>query len=549
MRPFFALLVLCTVACRDKAQPSGETGEEGCTPTTEVCDGVDNDCDGLVDDADEVEGQGTWYVDDDEDGFGDSVGESVLACEAPSGSVDDASDCDDGDAEVNPAAAELCDGVDNDCDGLTDDEDALATGDTWYPDADGDGYGDAHSEGTLACEGPSGSTADSSDCDDGDAMISPAAEEVENGVDDDCDGEIDEDLPVEDGYDAWFEDLDGKITDLTATLGAGSVSVPVSYTAPAVGSLHVAAGTWYISVSSSEDLEITGEEGTILDGAGLVQLVSATGGFLGLYDLEMQNGTGTLGGCVSFTGDTLIIEGVAFTECHSGKGGAVYSEASLVAVAQSTFTDNGADIYVDNNYHGGAVYLASSDASFTDCSLTGNLDGDPSYSLYSDNRGGAIYHAGGSLMLDGSTISNNGETTGYYDYSYGGGVYSGGTVEAIDSVISGNQAGSIGQYGAGGGIYAMGVVTLDGTTVSGNKAASKYDFADGGAVHASWVDVVDSTVTSNATDTYGTSVITTVSGGSCTTSTFSGNNPADVSLTSATVGSDMSDCASGTESW
>ena len=66
---------------------------------------------------------------------------------------DQESDCDDNDAAVNPEAAELCDGVDNNCDGVTD-TDATDQA-TWYQDADGDSYGYAEVE-ILACTQLSG---------------------------------------------------------------------------------------------------------------------------------------------------------------------------------------------------------------------------------------------------------------------------------------------------------------------------------------------------------------------------------------------------------
>jgi hypothetical protein len=163
---------------------------------TEVCNTIDDDCDGDIDDADaslDASTGATFYVDGDGDGYGDA-GNAVQACLQPSGSVSDATDCDDGAAAVNPAAAEVCNSVDDDCDGDIDDADSsvdLSTGSTWYADSDGDGYGDAGSS-SDACVQPSGSVSDATDCDDGDATENPGASEACDGEDDDCDGDIDE---------------------------------------------------------------------------------------------------------------------------------------------------------------------------------------------------------------------------------------------------------------------------------------------------------------------------------------------------------------------
>ena len=71
-------------------------------------------CDGDIDDADtdlDTATADTWYADTDADAFGDA-GTTDLACAAPTGFVADATDCDDADATVNPAASEVCDDTD-----------------------------------------------------------------------------------------------------------------------------------------------------------------------------------------------------------------------------------------------------------------------------------------------------------------------------------------------------------------------------------------------------------------------------------------------------
>ncbi len=197
-------------------QPSGyvadssdcDDDEAAANPgASEICDGIDNDCDGLTDDEDSAPGgTSTWYRDADGDGYGEAA-DSTDACDAPSGYVGDGTDCDDGEASTNPGADELCDGEDNDCDGTVDEADATDAS-TWYADADADGYGDATSS-TVACEAPSGYLADSADCDDGDSAVNPAATEICDSVDNDCDGLIDDDDDPVSGTSTWYHDGDG----------------------------------------------------------------------------------------------------------------------------------------------------------------------------------------------------------------------------------------------------------------------------------------------------------------------------------------------------
>lgn len=121
----------------------------------------------------------------------------------------DVDDCDDSNANVNPGATEICDGVDNDCDGLVDsNDDSLSGGTTYYPDIDGDTYGDPANP-TMACEPLAGHVTDNTDCNDAEFNVNPGADEVCDGMDNDCDGWVDDDDDhVEDAI-AWCSDADG----------------------------------------------------------------------------------------------------------------------------------------------------------------------------------------------------------------------------------------------------------------------------------------------------------------------------------------------------
>jgi formylglycine-generating enzyme required for sulfatase activity len=107
-----------TQACE---QPSGfvdnaddcdddEGGETIHPDADERCDDIDNDCDGEIDEDDAVDAP-TWYLDYDEDGYGEGSGRyDTEACEQPSGWVENPYDCDD----VDPAITVGCQDLDED---------------------------------------------------------------------------------------------------------------------------------------------------------------------------------------------------------------------------------------------------------------------------------------------------------------------------------------------------------------------------------------------------------------------------------------------------
>ncbi len=236
----------------DDADPSKFPGNP------EICDGKDNDCNGLVD---EIFDAVTYYRDADGDGFGNPSDFQETCMPMPAGYVENNSDCDDENAGIHPGAFDICEnGVDEDCDGTDraceagDDcvtpeghdgvhdcdlncvrkttvygsppylPSALGDGTCWeslnceffgydggdcvladcYEDADGDGYGNPNGN-TMPAPCAAGFADNNLDCDDADPARNPGTPEICDGIDNDCDGDVDEGLPV---Y-TYYQDYDG----------------------------------------------------------------------------------------------------------------------------------------------------------------------------------------------------------------------------------------------------------------------------------------------------------------------------------------------------
>ena len=156
----------------------------------EVCDGSDNNCNGLVDDDDPGLIAPFWYRDLDGDMFGDETN-FIQQCTQPAGYVSDDTDCDDLDPNNFPGNDEICDNQDNDCDGLIDDSDPDVIGNTYYLDFDMDDFGDPNVS-VIACDQPSGYVTDNTDCDDENSNVFPGNNEICDGIDNNCDGIVDE---------------------------------------------------------------------------------------------------------------------------------------------------------------------------------------------------------------------------------------------------------------------------------------------------------------------------------------------------------------------
>ncbi len=179
----------------------------------EICDNLDNDCDNMVDNDLTIF---TYYADTDNDNFGDlNSALDTCATLAPMGYVMNSGDCDDTDPNINPDAEEACDGLDNDCNNEADDG---LTFTTYYQDFDNDNFGNPDSE-IQSCQlvAPMGYVTNNQDCDDTDENINPDAEEACDGLDNDCNNDIDDGLTVFTYYFDADQDTYGTADDFIET--------------------------------------------------------------------------------------------------------------------------------------------------------------------------------------------------------------------------------------------------------------------------------------------------------------------------------------------
>ena len=190
------------------------------------------DGDGVPAWADSTEAISIFYLDADGDGYGDA-NETITSTSVPNGYVGNNTDCDDNDANIKQATTWYMD-ADGDGYGVSaisscirpangyllselsgtgtddcNDDDANEKPDeTWYIDADGDGY---PSSSTVSCLRPSNGyllselLGTENDCIDSNPAINPGATEVCDGIDNNCDGLIDEGLT----YTTYYVDADG----------------------------------------------------------------------------------------------------------------------------------------------------------------------------------------------------------------------------------------------------------------------------------------------------------------------------------------------------
>jgi hypothetical protein len=395
---------------------------------TEVCDLVDNNCNSVID-----------------EGFdADSDGVSTCGPDGVSGTSDD--DCDDSPATgagINPGATEVCDpnDTDEDCNGFADGFDSGVTGTTYYyPDTDGDSYGDG-SGGLEACEPPANWITDNSDCDDSDDDIHPGATEHCDGVDNDCDAATTEtNLVTEQRNMIMPMGSSSLVRTTTSTQSSASgtrTTLSTGSTAGGLGfgsTLKVCEGTHYVDITVSGNGVIEGvgnrlatnlsgsDEGTvvrIVDGGSLrvsgLQIIDGSAS----HDVTFTNGTtyqDVGGGLLCDRSGTVTLDNAGILLSSAIRGGGLYAyQCDVVIENNSNVSSN------DATRFGGGMYVHTGDLTITDSYVELNSAGP---TVGSSSGAGGVYANGGTFTLTDSLVgANSVSSDGDAQLALGGGAW------------------------------------------------------------------------------------------------------------------------------
>ena len=370
------------------------------------------------------------------------------------GYTEEQGDCDDTDAENHPRRDEICgDEIDWDCSGDPDDG---AT------DADGDGYVDA------ACTG-------GDDCDDADAGINPTAEDGCDGIDNNCDGSVDEDTRIVDAggggdYTSIQEAIDGGDAKDVICIRPGSYQETV--------------------VLEALDLMLVGLEGsgsTVIDGNGqgttlshtlgngsTVVGLTITGGSGTVYDPDHDGVTNSCGGGVFIDASHVTMLDVVVTGNEAEDGAGIYVNNGSLNMEDSFIVEN-----VGTRYGGGIRLRETDEIELIETEIRGNVG--------RTGAGLGLYKAAATLvdcLIADNAADNN-----------GGGFYVGtdSSIELSTCTVTGNSAG-----GRGGGVRLYGgFAFLGGCEVTDNTAV---EYGGGVACMSSDMSISGSNVTSNDPD-------------------------------------------------
>ena len=285
-----------------------------------------------------------YFADVDGDGYG--TGTATSSCTNPGAGFATASgDCNDASASVNPGAAEICNGIDDNCTGGIDNG---LTFNNYFTDADGDNYGTGTAQSLCANPGAGYATA-AGDCDDTNSAIKPGATDVcGNGIDEDCSGS---DLSCSSsGFDASVPVLN------IGTFNTGSqsnVSVNLANGTNTVENPGIGLELWYnfVAQSNAVRIQLTGSSSVADDNDLAIFETPATSGSQ-LIPMAVENDVhpGAQGAATDGGSETLLFDGLTagdnYSVCVRNNNSTPGTVSMRIAFLRGSQTDIG--VYTNN---------------------------------------------------------------------------------------------------------------------------------------------------------------------------------------------------------
>ncbi|MEW4488342.1 right-handed parallel beta-helix repeat-containing protein [Thalassoglobus sp. JC818] len=294
------------------------------------------------------------------------------------------------------------------------------------------------------------------------------------------------------------------------TAGADSITFDASLSGMTIGLGPSGQGTTLL-ISDSLDIDASGLASPVtIDGEGDITPFtinsSGNGAIVVLESLTITDGYASVGSNggnihVADSTDTLYLRNSNVNEGLATYGGGLNNVGGTVYITDSVISNNdggyhGAGIYnsgtltVQNSTFSGNVSVSSGGAIFNTGNLTVTDSVLDSNTVTGDEYGGGIYNgSGGTVVITNSTVSNN--VVG----DEGGGIYNVGSMQILNSTISGNVGELVDGDAGGGGIYNRGTLDITNTTISGNQAGG-----GGGGIYNSTgnLTITNSTIFGNS---------------------------------------------------
>ncbi|MCX7863001.1 MAG: putative metal-binding motif-containing protein [Bacteroidales bacterium] len=197
----------------------------------EICDGKDNNQDGIIDPENSLNCT-LFYYDADNDNYGLTNNFKCLCSAIGLYRAQNGGDCNDNDPNIKPNSSEMCNNVDDNCNGLIDEENAIGCI-IYYFDLDNDGFGVNNNFKCLCSPQGYYRTQTPGDCNDNNVNINPSKVEVCDGVDNNCNNQIDEEGSQ--GCTIYYKDIDSDSYGIYSDTRCYCSSPTYPYTATQFG--------------------------------------------------------------------------------------------------------------------------------------------------------------------------------------------------------------------------------------------------------------------------------------------------------------------------